>query len=69
MKTFLSLVPAGSGGFSSPLAIPAARQRGVGSRGKISLGVASAGASYGGSRVSGDLGLEGRRGGGGVGGG
>src|SRR3954465_10824724 len=35
MKTFLSLVPEGSGGCSSPLTIPVARRRGAGSRVKI----------------------------------
>src|SRR3954463_12904817 len=40
MKTFLSLVLAGSGGCSTLLVIPAARRRGTGSRGEISQGFA-----------------------------
>src|SRR3954463_4779922 len=38
-KTFLSLVPAGSGGCSTLLTIPAAQRRGTGSRGEISQGL------------------------------
>src|SRR3954449_13121196 len=37
-KTFLSLVPAGSGGCSTLLAIPAAQRRGTGSRGGPPVG-------------------------------
>src|SRR3954465_12718886 len=50
MKTFLSLVPAGSGGCSTLLAIPAARRRGSGSRGEILQGFALSRSEYGGLR-------------------
>src|SRR4051812_26112529 len=59
MKTFLSLVPAGSGGCSTLLAIPAARRRGTGSRGEIPQGFALSRSEYGGlSESLGDLGFR-----------
>src|SRR3954470_15353456 len=63
LKTFLSLVPAGSGGCSTLLVIPAARRRGVRSRGEISQGFALSRSEYGGIREDlGDLRLEAPRG-------
>src|SRR3954465_12578041 len=63
MKTFLSLVPVGSGGCSTLLVIPAARRRGVGSRGEIPQGFALSQSEYGGAREGlGDLRFIGTKG-------
>src|SRR3954470_23172234 len=62
-KTFLSVVPAGSGGCSTLLVIPAARLRGTRSRGEISQGFALSRSEYGDyERGLGDLGFRGHQG-------
>src|SRR4051812_28563271 len=64
MKTFLSLVPAGSRGCSTLLVIPAARRRGTGSRGEISQGFALSRSEYAGVREGlGDIRNRGNQGG------